>query len=144
MRLVVDANILVGELLRVRGRILIAHAELELFVAEQTWNEARHELNKRVLAIAKQARLGEEAALNLLHLAFEVADRHLTVVNLAEYRHLEEEALRRMPQDPDDWPTVALAMALEADIWTMDGDFLGCGIATWTTDTLRLQLNLSI
>jgi predicted nucleic acid-binding protein len=115
VRLVVDANILVGELLRVRGRTLIAHADLELFVAEQAWNEARHELDKHVLAIAKQARLGEEAALNLLHFAYEAADRHVTVVNLAEYSHLHEEALRRIPQDPDDWPTVALAMALEED-----------------------------
>ncbi len=50
-----------------------------------------------------------------------------------------------MPRDPDDAPTVALALALGGDegecgIWTNDGDFLGCGLPTWTTDTLIAHL----
>ncbi|MGI8915588.1 MAG: PIN domain-containing protein, partial [Chloroflexota bacterium] len=49
-------------------------------------------------------------------------------------------ARARIPRDPDDWPTVAAALALGADIWTRDADFLGCGCATWVTETLIAEL----
>jgi PIN domain len=39
-----------------------------------------------------------------------------------------------------DWPTVALAMVLNAGILTGDNDFLGCGCPTWTVETLRAEL----
>ena len=54
---------------------------------------------------------------------------------------LEDVARRRVPRDPNDWPTVALALTLECGIWTADADFLGCGVATWTTETLQLHLD---
>lgn len=44
MRLVVDANILVGELLRKRGRVLVADPRLELFSTARAWNEARYSI----------------------------------------------------------------------------------------------------
>lgn len=37
---------------------------------------------------------------------------------------------------PQPWPLV-----LDAGIWTHDRDFLGCGIATWTTTTLQAHLS---
>jgi hypothetical protein len=46
----------------------------------------------------------------------------------------------RIPRDPDDWPTVALALAVDAGIWTRDADFLGCGLPTWITETLLAHL----
>ena len=42
MRLVIDATILVAEAVRRRGRDLLAHSLLDLFVAEPAWNEAQH------------------------------------------------------------------------------------------------------
>lgn len=48
MRLVVDANVLVGELTRRRGQDLIAHASLDLAIAERAWDEALHELRRRI------------------------------------------------------------------------------------------------
>ncbi len=42
--------------------------------------------------------------------------------------------------DPHDWPVVATALALSAAIWSNDSDFLGIGIATWTTDSLQRWL----
>lgn len=51
--------------------------------------------------------------------------------------HLEDEALARSVRDPNDWPAVACALALTAGIWTNDNDFLGTGVATWTTETLH-------
>jgi len=61
------------------------------------------------------------------------------------YAGFEERAAYRIPRDPDDATTVALALALGGDegecgIWTNDGDFLGCGLPTWTTDTLIAHL----
>ena len=44
MRLVVDANILVGELLRKRGRVLVADPRLELFNTARAWNEAQYSI----------------------------------------------------------------------------------------------------
>jgi hypothetical protein len=35
---------------------------------------------------------------------------------------------------------VATALALTAGIWTNDNDFLGTGVATWTTDTITAWL----
>ena len=49
-------------------------------------------------------------------------------------------AHKRIPRDPDDWPTVALALVLEAGIWTHDADFLGCGVPTWTVETLTAHV----
>jgi predicted nucleic acid-binding protein len=45
-----------------------------------------------------------------------------------------------VPRDPNDWPTVALALTLDCDIWTTDAAFLGCGVPTWTTETLGPHL----
>ena len=42
MRLVVDANILVAELIRMRGRKLIARRDLELYMAEKAWSETTY------------------------------------------------------------------------------------------------------
>lgn len=47
---------------------------------------------------------------------------------------------RRIPRDPNDAPTVALALALDCGIWTNDNDFFGCGVPVWTTETLLLHL----
>ncbi len=56
------------------------------------------------------------------------------------YEGLRDEALSRLPRDPDDWQVVALALFLGVDILTADEDFFGCGVATWTADTLISQL----
>jgi predicted nucleic acid-binding protein len=56
------------------------------------------------------------------------------------YEHWEETARRRVARDPNDWAPVALALALDVGILTGDQDFLGCGCATWTVDTLREEL----
>jgi len=43
-------------------------------------------------------------------------------------------------RDEDDWPVLAIALALGCAIWTEDADFFGCGVATWTTDRVELYL----
>jgi predicted nucleic acid-binding protein len=49
------------------------------------------------------------------------------------YGEFEAEA-----QDPEDWPMLAAVLALGCPIWTEDTDFFGCGIATWTSDRVRM------
>jgi hypothetical protein len=66
--------------------------------------------------------------------------QHILVFPVWSCRHLEAAAMRRVPRDPNDWPTVALALTLECGIWPADADFLGCGVPTWTTETLGLHL----
>lgn len=66
--------------------------------------------------------------------------RHLTVVPEAGYRQQEAAALARISRDPNDWLTLAVALALDAGIWTNDHDFFGCGASAWITETLLPHL----
>lgn len=140
MRIVADANVLVGRLLGSQGRSIVTNGQVELFVAAAAWGEALHELPKRVEAIVRQGKMtrvqAEELALAVVALVNEVA----TVVDEASYLPLQLEALPRIPTDARDWPTVALALLLEAAIWTEDRDFFGCGLPVWTTQTLSAYL----
>ena len=140
MLLVVDANILVGELLRVKGQELLTDKRLELLIAAKVWEEARHELHKRVHTIAERAELSERATTKLLVSSIDLVEKHITIKSEAEYGVFKREALFRIPRDPDDWHSVALALITEAEIWTQDNDFLGCGVGTWTSTTLRARL----
>ena len=36
-------------------------------------------------------------------------------------------------RDPNDWDVLALALRMDAPIWTEDQDFFGVGVATWTS-----------
>jgi len=47
------------------------------------------------------------------------------------------EARKRLDsRDPEDWPILASALALQCPIWTEDTDFFGCGVATWTSTSI--------
>ncbi|NEN88696.1 MAG: DNA-binding protein [Okeania sp. SIO3H1] len=73
--------------------------------------------------------------------ALGLINNRITTFPLYDYQSFEAEARKRIPRDPNDWETVALALALPAAIWTEDYDFFGCGCPTWTTQTLLLQIN---
>lgn len=140
MRLIVDANILVSELIRQRGRKLIARPELELYMAEKAWDETTYELNKRVNKIIDKGIFSLTVGQNLLKDGIALAEARVVIVPHEIYAPYQTVAKNRIPRDPNDWFTVALALAIEAAIWTNDNDFFGCGIATWTTDTLLAHL----
>lgn len=137
---VVDANILVAELIRQRGRQLIVHPDLELYMAEKAWDEACHELSKRIGIMVQKGIFSQDVGQNLLVDAIALAEAKVSVIPHEAYAGLETTARTRIPRDPDDWPTVALALVLKAAIWINDNDFLGCGLPTWTTDTLLVHL----
>lgn len=139
MRLVVDASTLVAELLRERGLKLLASPHLELYVPAWMWEETGHEVRKR-LEVRVSRGLPEGIATRYWDAAMRFKDEKITEVPEEVYADLKDEALRRLPRDPNDWQVAALALSLGADILTGDEDFFGCGIATWTVDTLILQL----
>jgi hypothetical protein len=69
------------------------------------------------------------------------AESRCTTVVDRLYAPLEREARRRIPDDPDDWHTVAVAMATKTAIWTLDQKhFFGCGMTVWNTKVLRSVL----
>jgi len=141
MRLVVDTSVLVGELLRARGRARLGDDRLELFLPERMWSETQVELPRRIEAFVRRRSLDPDVGRQLIRLCLEAVDANVAVLDEAIYSALEDEARSRCRRDPRDWPAVASALALSAGVWTNDNDFLGTGVATWTTETLQAWLD---
>lgn len=140
MRLVVDTSVLVGELLRSAGRDRLGDDRLELFLPEQMWSEYRVELPRRLAAFARRRTLEPAVRDEMVTACLAAVETNVIVLDEAIYAAAEVEARARSLRDHTDWPVVASALVLSADIWTNDNDFLGTGIATWTTDSLRRWL----
>lgn len=140
MNLVVDASVLVGELLRPRGREFLQSPEFRLYTPQKIFEETSYEIRRRATIISHQGRLGKVTEEELLGSAFSIIENFITVIPLSFYVSLETEARKRIPRDPNDWQAVALSLALPAAIWTEDYDFFGCGCPTWTTQTLLIQV----
>ncbi len=133
--LVVDANILVRAVLgrRVREVIETYAAGVSFFVPDSVYAEAEEHLAALVIK-----RGGDpEKALALLR----SLGRLVELVGREVYGEFEVEARERLARrDPEDWPLLAAALALRCPIWTEDTDFFGCGVATWTSDRVRMFL----
>jgi len=121
IRLVIDANVLVGELLRDRGRALLRDLRLDLLLTDSAKREAEHELNRRIVVMMRRGAASPETARTLAELASQTLDTGFRVVSASDYLLHETVARRRVPRDADDWPTVAAALAADASIWTNDG-----------------------
>jgi PIN domain len=134
--LIADANVLVAEALRIRGRALLRDPLLDLVMAEEAWLETGRELRRRVAVIAGHRTLAPEQADALLEEALGGITRNVGVSPAASYAFRRDEARQRMVRDPDDAPTLALALTLDCGIWTADHDFFGCGAPVWGTETL--------
>jgi predicted nucleic acid-binding protein len=140
MILIIDANILIAELLRQRGRELLRNPQLIIYASERVVDETNYEIQKRINRMITTGKLSKEAGVDLTQAASELLKTSIINVLQIEYGYLEIEAKERIPRDPDDWHTVALAIHLDSAIWTQDNDFLGCGCPCWTTDTLISHL----
>lgn len=103
------------------------------------WEETCHEVARR-LKVRVSRGLPEPVANRFWDAAMRVKEGSVAEVPEEVYADLKDEALSRVPRDPNDWQVAALALSLGADILTGDEDFFGCGIATWTVDTLIVQL----
>ena len=141
MLLVVDTSVLVGDLLRTKGRERLNDHRLDLYLPEHTVGEVHVELPRRIGAVAASAGLAGAERDDLLMLCLDAVDNNLALVAAEVYAPFEEEALARSERDPADWPVVACALALSAAVWTNDNDFLGTGVPTWTTQTLQTWLD---
>lgn len=141
MRLVVDTSVLVGELLRERGRSRLGDERLELFLPERMWGETRVELPRRIKAFVRRRELGPGLADELSAVCLPAVEANVAILDEAVYSALEDEARARSLRDPTDWPVVACSLALSAGVWTNDNDFLGTGVPTWTTETLQAWLD---
>ncbi len=140
MRLVVDANILVAEAMRTRGRALLLHAELDLFVAELAWSETTYELRKRAALLVRHGHLTHDQVTHLLDDALAAIGLRIQSIPLDIYQDRLPEAIWRIPRDVQDAPTVAVALAFDCGIWTADRDFFGSGLPVWSTSTLQHYL----
>ena len=141
MLLVVDASVLVGDLLRVKGRQRLSDHRLDLFLPEHTLAEVHVELPRRIGAFATSVGLSTAERDALVVVCLDAVDNNLAIVVADVYSPFEDEALARSQRDPSDWPAVACALALDAGVWTNDNDFLGTGVPTWTTQTLQTWLD---
>lgn len=133
--LVVDANILVRAVLgrRVRELIETYAGEVSFFVPESAYAEAE----KHLAALVIKRGGDPEKALVLLRCLGRLVDQ----IGSEVYGEFEAEARERLGRrDPEDWPMLAAALALACPIWTEDADFFGCGVATWTSDRVRMFL----
>ncbi len=144
MNLTIDANILVNELTRegdMRHSLLMHPALEKLYIAEYTWDEASHVIDNRLRSWVRRGKLIERDADRHKMISTFFAESRCTFVVESIYAPLEREARQRIPDDPDDWHTVAVAMATKTTIWTLDQKhFFGCGMAIWNTKILRTVL----
>jgi len=57
------------------------------------------------------------------------------------YGAFEAQAKQRIAaRDEQDWPLLALALALDCPIWTEDNDFFGTGVVTWHSQNVEIYL----
>jgi predicted nucleic acid-binding protein len=101
------------------------------------------ELPRRIRSFVSRRSLDADVGEALARLCLEAIEASVVILDAPIYSALEEEARARSLRDPGDWPVVASALALSAAIWTNDNDFLGTGVATWTTETLQVSLDRS-
>ena len=133
--LVLDANILIRGVLGKKVRLLLtAYQKAVGFYAPATaFREAKEHTQDIILK-----RGGDpDRALGTLNGLWD----YVVSLQPETYEAFESQARERLVRrDPDDWPILAGALALECVIWTEDRDFFGVGVATWTSDRVEIYL----
>ncbi|MFV0433977.1 MAG: PIN domain-containing protein [Leucobacter sp.] len=134
-RIVLDANILIRAMLGVKvGCLLAQYADSTEFCAP---SEAFQEAEAHLPHILKKRGICAED----LSVSFSAVRLLVFEIPVEATDPLRNAALRRIGRrDPDDWPVVAAALALDCPIWTEDRDFFGAGVATWTSDLVEIYL----
>jgi predicted nucleic acid-binding protein len=133
--LVLDANILIRAVLGRRARRLIQQysPEVSLFAPDTAFLEAEEHLAR----LRAERGLPEKETQEI----FESVSAIVQEWPAPGYSKYEAEARARIERlDPDDWPVLAAALALNCPIWTEDKHFFGVGVPTWTTDRVELFL----
>lgn len=94
-------------------------------------NVIAEEITRHLPKLAAKRRLSEQtlfAALQAMPIDWRAP---------ADYEDQRDQAHRRIAhRDPDDWPTVALALKLELPVWSQDKDLDDAGLRIYTTGEL--------
>ncbi len=137
-KLVVDANPILSALIggRAKDAFLSPHIG-ELVTTRHTLGE----VERYIPEFAKQRRIAAAGVAQAdLWTAFAVMP--LTVYRCEHYRKTLPEARRRIAaRDPADADLLALALMLNAPIWTNDNDFEATGVECFTTAELLRALD---
>ena len=143
MNIVIDTSVLVGEMLRKQGLRLLLAPELEFYQPQYALGEANYEIERRVKWMLDTGKMQPEQGQEFLENTLPLILARIQYLPAHAYAPYEPQARRRIPRDPNDWAFVAAALYLGgAGILTKDGDFLGCGLPTWTPETLRGEVGL--
>ncbi|MCB0104752.1 MAG: PIN domain-containing protein [Caldilineaceae bacterium] len=133
--IVMDANILIRGILSERvSRLLERYSDqVQFFTAAVCYEEVR-----RHLPAILEKRGMEPApfleAVDLLEMVVVPLDKEI-------YGAFEAQAKQRIAaRDEQDWPLLALALALDCPVWTEDNDFFGTGVVTWHSQNVEIYL----
>ena len=125
---VADANVVLSALIGGRARLVIASPQGPRCVAADA---VAAEIARHIQPLAAKRDLDSSlmfAALAVMPVEWKPQ---------AEYEHRREQAEERIAaRDPDDRPTVALALQLNLPVWSQDKDLTDAGTEVFTTGEL--------
>jgi len=133
--LVLDANILIRATMGRRVRQLLERyaTTVDFLAPDSAFLEAEEHLAELCAKF--------DVSLNVVRAVYEGVSKIVQELPAAVYGEQRAAAHARIARvDPEDWPVIACALALECPIWTEDRDFFGAGVPTWTTDRVELYL----
>jgi predicted nucleic acid-binding protein len=134
VRLVADANVLLSAATGGRAAMVLGRPDLAEVL---TTAAAMAEVQEYVEPLARRLRLPLPTVL------LAVATLPVVVVERDEYEGALAEARRRIGRrDVDDAETLALALHLDAPVWSNDSDFEDAGVEWYTTARLLKRLGL--
>lgn len=140
-RIVVDANPILSAVIGgAARRVFQAHSSAvgELATTEHTVRE----VIEYIPELAQKPRL-REAGVTEGDLYFALIVAPLTIYPRVDYAETWDAAREQIEaRDPDDVDLLALALKLEAPIWTNDQDFEETDVRWWTTAQLLEELDL--
>jgi predicted nucleic acid-binding protein len=136
--IILDANIIIRAVLGQRVRdLLIRYSGVVRFLAPVY---AIEEVDANLPVILLRRSILYNDAIDLVAVRNQL-DLMIEPIPEEAFLSFKDAALDRLARrDPDDWPNLASALALNCPVWTEDTDFFGTGIATWTTDRIEIYL----
>jgi len=147
LNLVVDANMLLAAM---RGKRTLSRlqrlqaAEVLLVVPMPMKEEVDEHLPRFIEKMLKGLGASEQDLKIGLSRAWTLWQEYretLAIFEETAYSTFELSARRRVPHDPDDWPCVALALALGASLLTDNVRHLGrSGIGVWDSSTVDVLI----
>lgn len=125
---IADANVLLAALIRGRARLILIDPHGPRVLATEA---VRQEVMEYAPSLARKR------SLDLRDVQAAVAAMPVEWLAADAYSPFREQALERIGhRDPDDWPTVALALSLDLPIWSQDKDLVESGLRVYTTGQL--------